>query len=174
MFERLIDLAVEFIQLAQIFFYIDYYEAAVVLRCGKYNRTVWAGPHWIAPLALEDAITVNVKPEPMFLDTQSVHTLDDYLINIQIGITFEVTVPKTFLLDYEDTEDILALLVSGCVTEAIQRSTWKEMQDGTWAKGLKAKANKKARKRGALIGEIVVTDLANGDADRLWIEGVVL
>jgi hypothetical protein len=58
--------------------------------------------------------------------------------------------------------------------EAIESHTWKEIHSGVWTKGLRTKANKKARKRGAYIDELIIQDLANGDANRLWIEGVEL
>lgn len=172
MFERLIDLLVEFVELFQFFMYVDEFEGAVVLRFGKYHRTLGPGAHWILPFGMEDAISVNIKPEPMYLDVQSLHTEDQYLINIQVGFTYKVTCPKTFLLDYEDTEDTIALLVSGFVTEAVHDTSWADLRDGIWLRALKKRANRAASKRGALIDEVIVQDLASGSADRLWLEGV--
>lgn len=172
MFERLIDLLVEFVELFQFFMYVDEFEEAVILRFGKYHRTVGPGAHWILPFSMEDAISVNIKPEPMYLDVQSLHTEDQYLINIQVGFTYKVVSPKTFLLDYEDTEDIIALLTSGFVTEAVHNTTWTDLRDGLWLRDLKTRANRAARKRGAVIDEVIVQDMASGSADRLWIEGM--
>jgi regulator of protease activity HflC (stomatin/prohibitin superfamily) len=174
MLDKLIDLLVQFVELGQIFFYVDHYNKAVVLRFGKYHRTVGPGPHWMLPLGVEEIMDVNVKPEPQYLDTQSVHTKDEYLVNVGVGYTIRVTEPRTFLLEYEETDQAIALLISGLVYEALRASTWKEVHDGTWFRGLKAKANKKARKRGALIEELVIHDLASGDANRLWVEGIEL
>lgn len=174
MFEKLIDLLVQFVELFQIFIYVDHYDRAVVLRFGKYHRTVDSGFRFLLPLGMEDVIDINVKPEPQYLDPQSIHTKDEYLTTVQVGYTLRVTDPKTYLLEYEDTDIAIALLVSGMVHDAITGHTWKEVHDGTWLKGLKAKANKKARKRGAFIEELVVQDLASGEANRLWVEGVEL
>jgi len=173
-FERLVDLIVEFAQLFQFFFYVEHYEQAVVLRFGKYSRTVGPGPHWIWPASMEDAISVNIKPEPMYCDTQSLTTSDGYIINLQVGFTLRVTDAKTYLLDHEHTDDTIAMLLSGIVADKVAASTWEDVHSGDWRKGLRAKANKKARKRGALIIELIVQDLASGDANRLWIEGVEL
>jgi len=174
MFERLIDLLVEFIELFQFFVYIDEFEGAVVLRAGKYHRTLGPGAHWIIPFGVEDLIDVNTKPEPLYCDPQSLHTKDQYLVNIQIGFTYRVTCPKTFLLDYEDTEGAIAMLISGSVTTAVHRTKWNDLRRGVWLRSLKTQANRIANKRGAEVEEIIVQDLANGDANRLWIEGVEL
>lgn len=174
MFEKLIDLLIEFIGLFQVFVYVAEFEGAVVLRAGVYHRTLGPGFHWIVPLGIEDLIDVNIKPEPLYLDTQSLHTKDQYLVNIQVGFTYRVTCPKTFLLDYEDTEGSIAMLISGCVTTAVHRTSWNDLRRGVWLRSLKTQANRIANQRGAEVEEIIVQDLANGNANRLWIEGVEL
>jgi regulator of protease activity HflC (stomatin/prohibitin superfamily) len=172
-FERLVDLITEFAQLFQVFLFVDQTDEAVVLRAGVYNRTIGPGFHWIWPI-WEDYIDVNVKPEPLYCDPQSLHTKDQYLVNIQIGYTYRVTCPKTFLLDYEDSEGAIAMLISGCVTTAVHRTKWNDLRRGVWLRSLKTNANRIANKRGAEVEEIIVQDLANGSANRLWIEGVEL
>ena len=174
MFERLIDILIEFVELFQFFVYIDEFDRAVVLRAGRYNRTLEPGLRFIIPLAIEDVITVNIKPEPVFLDNQSVHTSDDYLINIQVGMSFRVTNPKTYLVDYEDTEDLIRLLVNGLVAHAVKAASWREANNPNFIPDLRKQANKIARKRGAFIDDLVLIDLANGRADRLWHEGISL
>jgi hypothetical protein len=174
MLDRLIDVGLQFIQLGQCWHYIDQFEKAVVLRRGLYHRTFEPGWRGCWPLAFEKVITVNVKPEPMYLDPQSVHTQDDYLVNVQVGLEYKVICPKTFLLDYENTEDTIAMLISGCVADAIQQAKWCDLRSGVWCKGLKVRANRIARKRGAHIDNLIIQDLASGAANRLWIEGVEL
>lgn len=173
MFEKLVDLIVEFMELFRVFVFVVHSDEAVILRAGKYNRTIGPGFHWIWPI-VEDLIDVNVKPEPLYCDTQSLHTKDQYLVNIQVGYTYRVTCPKTFLLDYEDTENIIAMLISGSVTQAVHKTTWKDLRNELWLRDLKTAANRHARKRGAVVEEVILQDLANGDANRLWIEGVEL
>ncbi len=174
MFEKLLDKLIEFIGLFQVFLYVDQFEEAVILRAGVYHRTLGPGAHWIIPLGVERSIDVNIKPEPLYLDTQSLHTKDEYLINIQIGFTYRVTCPKTFLLDYEDTEGAIAMLISGSVATAVHRTKWSDLRRGVWLRSLKTAANRIANQRGAEVDEIILQDLANGDANRLWIEGVEL
>ena len=172
MFDRLIDLVVEFIELFQFFAFIDEFEEGVILRQGRFHRVVGPGLRWIIPFSQEDIITVNVKPEPMYLDLQSLHTADGYICNIQIGIIWRVTDAKVFLIDNEDTEDIVGMLSSGVVSRSVQGCKWTAITDPGYPDTLKAPINRKVRKRGAEIDEVVVQDFAAGSASRLWHEGV--
>lgn len=172
MFERLIELLIEFIELFQFFVYIDEFDRGVVLRTGKYARTIEPGLRLVIPMGIERVIMVNIKPEPVLLDNQSVHTKDDYLINLQVGMSLRVRDPKRYLIDYEDTENLICMLVNGLVAHAVQEHTWKEVNKPSFIPDLRKGANKIARKRGAFIDKLVLIDLANGNADRIWHDGV--
>ncbi len=174
MLDRLIDILIEFVELFQVFIFVDEFEEGVVLRRGRFHRTVKPGMRWILPLGQEDVIVVNVKPEPMYLDLQSLHTQDGYISNIQVGIIWRVTDVKVFLIDNEDTEDMVGLLSAGVVSASVQGCKWAEIVDPVYAGTLKAPMNRKVRKRGAEIDEVIVQDFAAGTAGRLWHEGISL
>ena len=172
MFDKLIDLVVEFIELFQVFVFVDEFEEGVVLRRGRFNRTVKPGMRWILPLGQEDIIVVNVKPEPMYLDLQSLHTEDGYACNLQVGVIWRVVDVKLFLVENEDTKDIVGMLASGVVRDSVQGCKWTELTEVGYPNTLRAPMNRKVRKRGAEIDEVVVQDFAAGTANRLWHEGI--
>ena len=172
MLDRLIDLIIEFFELFQIFFFVDEFEGGVVLRQGRFHRVVGPGFRWIIPFGQEDVIVVNVKPEPMYLDVQSIHTADDYASNIQVGIIWRVTDVKTFIIENEDTDVMVGMLCSGVVWSSILGCKWTEIRDPGYPHTLKAPMNRKVRKRGAEIDEVIVQDFASGGADRIWHEGI--
>ena len=171
MFNRLIDLLIEFIGLFQLYTFVDQYEQGVVLRCGKYHRTVGPGLRWIIPAGFEEVITNNIKPEPMYLDIQSLHSADGYAVNVCIGMEYQIVDIKVHELDFEETATTVALLACGIVAESVQKLKFKELGP-EWVKTLKAPINRKARKRGGEITEIALQDLSNGDAVRYWHEGI--
>ncbi len=177
MLNRLIDILVQFVGLFRIYTYVDQYEEGVVLRCGKYKRTVGPGFRWLWPALVpwlaEQIITANVKPEPMCLEIQSLITLDSYAVNLCIGMEYQIIDIKAHELDFEETADTIALLACGVVAESVQKLKFKELGAG-WAKTLKAPINRKARKRGAEITEIALQDFSNGEAVRYWHEGIEL
>jgi membrane protease subunit HflK len=173
-FDRIVDLLIQFMELFQVFVFIDAYEKGVVLRQGKFNRVVEPGLRWIIPFGQEEVLVANVKPEPMYLDVQSLHTADDYACNIQVGLIWRITDIKEFLIENEDTEDIVGMLCSGLVTRSVHANKWTALRKDGYAGSLKAPMNRKVRKRGAEIDEVVVQDFAAGHASRIWHEGIAL
>lgn len=172
MWSKLFDFFVQFITFFQLWTYVDQSDEAVVLRVGKYKRTIRPGLRWLIPFGIEDIITVNVKPEPQYIDNQSVHGKDDWLWNFQIGIELRVTDPRLYLIENDETEDLIKMLVANEARKAVQGSTWREVNNPDFIEGIKKRARAIARKRGAEIVDVVLVDLANGSADRLWHEGV--
>jgi len=174
MFDRLIDLIVQFIELFQVVVFVNHYEEGVILRRGKFHRTVTSGWWWVQPAGQDELLVTNVKPEPMYLDVQSLHTKDDYACNIQVGIIYRITDVKLFLLENEDTPDIIGMLCAGVVSKSVTGNKWTALREDGYADSLRAPMNRKVRKRGAEIDEVVVQDFASGHASRLWHEGIAL
>jgi regulator of protease activity HflC (stomatin/prohibitin superfamily) len=172
MFDRLLDLAIEFVELFQVFVYIDHWDRGLVMRCGKYHRTVDPGLRWVLPLGIEDIIDVNVKPEPLYIDNQSIHALDDYLINVQVALSFRITDPKVYALEWEDTDVLLNIMVADLIAKAIKAAKWADIRDGSFLHDVEIKAKRKARKYGLKILELNLIDCANGSANRLWHDGI--
>ena len=172
MFDKLIDIFIEFIGLAQIYFFVDQFDRAVVLRCGKYHRTVGPGPHCIMPLGLERSVSVNVVPEPLYIATQSAYTKDDCIAHFQIGLIWRVGTPKKFLVDNEDSEVQVGLISAGHLRNTINNTKWAEIGTDAFLDEAKYLINKKLKRIGANIVRLELTDLASGAADRLWVDGV--
>jgi len=174
MFSRVVDLLIDFIEMFQCWIYIDQYDEGVILRQGKFHRVVGPGFRWIIPFAQEECIATNTTPEPMYLAVQSLHTADDYAANIQVGIIWRVTDIKLFLIDNENTDSMVSLLCAGVVSKSVTGNKWTALREDGYADSLRAPMNRKVRKRGAEIDEVVVQDFAAGYASRIWHEGIAL
>ncbi len=166
-----LELLLRFIGLFQCWTYIQPYEETVVMRCGKFVR--WHGPGWVWlwPLGVSDNIAENVKPEPVQLEVQSLHSSDGYAVNIGVGMEYEIVDMRVHTLDFEDTQATNTMIAAGVVTDMVQGSKFKDIDDDL-VKGLRASINRKIKKRGAHITEMVLTDLSNGEAARYWHEGI--
>lgn len=174
MLDRLIDLGIQFISLFQCWVYVDEFERGVILRLGRFHRTVEPGMRWVLPLGIERILTANSKPDPLYLDIQSLETSDGYQCNIQVGIIWRITDIRLFLIENEQTEQMVSMLASGIVSHTVQSSKWTQIRDPGYAASLRPLMNKKVKKRGAAIDEVVIQDFSNGTANRLWIEGVTI
>lgn len=172
MLDRLLDLIIEFIGLFQVFFYVDDFEGAVVLRFGVYHRTLYKGPHWVLPLNMETVIGTNIRPEPMFIDTQSCHTKDGFIANYCVGLIWKVENPKKFLVDNEDSMTQIALIGAGLMRELVTMNTWKQCEPPEFMSAYTVTLNRLLRKLGARVTAAKLIDLASGRADRIWLDGV--
>ena len=172
MFDKVIDTIIQFISLFQCWTYIDEFEKGVILRLGRFKRVVNPGPRYLLPLGIDRVLTTNSKPDPLYLDLQSLHTADEYKVNIQIGIIWEVVDPKMFIIDNENTETMIGMLCSGVVLEAIQETNWSKAREEGFAAKLKGPMNRRIKRTGARILDVVFQDFTAGEADRLWHEGI--
>ena len=166
-----IELLIRFVGLFQCWTYIQPYEEALVMRCGKFSR--WHGPGWcwLIPLGIEDNTAENVKPEPVQLEVQSLATLDDIAANICVGMEYEIVDLKTHTLDFEESQTMNTMVAAGVITNMVQKHKFADINDDL-VKKQRTIINKKIKKRGAHITEMVLQDLSNGEAVRYWHEGI--
>lgn len=173
MFDRLIDLIVKFITLFQCWTYIDPFEETLVIRAGKFHRHRGPGWCWLWPLGYESNIAENVKPEPVSLDIQSLHTSDHYAVNISVGAEYEIFDLKAHTLDFEESHATNCMIAAGVITKMVQQSKFSELNDDL-VKSLRSTINRKIKKRGGRFTELALQNLSNGAAVRYWHEGIDL
>ena len=172
MFDRLIDLIVKFIGLFQVYTFIAQYEEGVVLRCGKYHRTVKPGWRWILPLNLESVLTDNVVPTTTALGVQSLHTIDGRHINIKGVLFWKITDIRRVLLDVEDADGVLADASRGYISEMVADHTWDEIRSPKFVRNLKSKIQEQAREWGIRVMKVYISDCSKTRAIRMWHEGL--
>lgn len=172
MWLKLFDFVAGFFRQFQCWMYVAQFDRVVILRKGIFHRVLEPGARGIIPMSVETAITVNVVPEPVYLDIQSLSTKDDHECNIQIGFTWRIVDPRTFTLDFEDTEDIVTMLTGGIVTEKVQATKRKDIKTKGFAKRLRKPFNRAVGKYGVVIDKVVMQDFSAGGAKRIWHEGI--
>jgi len=116
-------------------FLIDPAEEGVVLRFGKYSRTVGEGPHW-APKFIEEVIIVNVQSirnQDIGFRSQGdsrsrvpnealMLTEDENIIDIQFAVQYRVKDAADFVLKVVDPELTLRQATESAVREIVGRS----------------------------------------------------
>ncbi len=172
MFDRLFDLIIEFVGLFQIYTFIDEYEEGVVLRCGKFHRVVGPGFQWVLPFNFEEILVENVVPTTTELGVQSLHTSDNYHINIQGVLLWKITDIRKILLDVEDADDALSDAATGYISEMVAEHTWEEIRCSTFPKRLKSNIQEQAREWGIRVMKVYISDCSKSRAIRLWHEGL--
>ena len=168
MLDRLIDLVIQFIKLGQIYIFVDQYEEGVVLRCGKYKRTVGPGLHWLLPLNFETCLTDNVVMATDELDVQTLTTKDNKTINIALVLTWKITDIRRILLDVEDADDALTDAAAGYLGDMVETHTWAQIRKPEFVLTLKKQIQQQAREWGIKVIKVKCSQKAIGRGYKLW------
>jgi regulator of protease activity HflC (stomatin/prohibitin superfamily) len=166
-FDKLIDLIVQFIHLFQFFFVIRCYERAIVLRFGKMHRLANPGLHWKFPFNIEVYLSANVVPETMIIGPQSLTTKDGVSIVISSVVTFCIEDVQKFLLEVEGAHQVIEDSAVGIVSHFIVERTWGQLGDTDVGNELTKAVRRQAKRYGVEIINVQISDFTRSRSFRL-------
>jgi regulator of protease activity HflC (stomatin/prohibitin superfamily) len=108
----------------QIITVLDEWEEGVVLQLGKYRRTVKAGWWLHLPLTIDEIHVMNVRPDAMELDEQTLTTGDESEIIIKVVLMWSIFDIKKCTLDVEDAAETLEQISVGYVHDLVEVTDW--------------------------------------------------
>ena len=121
MFDKLIELIVNCIKIFFFLTTVREYEQSIVLRFGKFHRTLQAGTHFIWPFYIEEVLTAIVVLETINVGPQSLMTKDGFPLVVSSVVSYQVVDAKKFLLKVYEAknviEDSLFCVVSEIITQ---------------------------------------------------------
>lgn len=126
MFDKLIEWVLGFWDSIVPWEIVDTYEGGVILRFGKFSRTIAPGFNWKIPFA-EHAVTVKTCITTLPLGAQSLTTKDDKACSVATIVKYSIKDVKPFLLDIWDSVDVLQDVTKGAVKEIVNNHTWAEL-----------------------------------------------
>src|SRR3989344_5410776 len=106
------------------------YERAVVLRLGRYSRTVGPGWGWIGPI-FERFITVDLRVQTLDTAPQEVQTKDDVRLKVDIVSFIRVTNPKKVVLAVRNLNNAIIKLLQGEIRLTIGKMDLDEVIEET-------------------------------------------
>lgn len=175
MFDKLIDLIVQFAHLFHCFTYVRQYQRGVILRCGKLKRYLEPGFRWLIPLGVEEFILTTVVPEPMIVGPQSLTTKDGKRVVVHALFVVTVEDPIKFLLELEGGNVAALMLLHGTLADFVSRRTLGEL---TWSAEdedqrspshqLGIAARKLGRKYGFSVTHAQITELVECRSLRIY------
>jgi regulator of protease activity HflC (stomatin/prohibitin superfamily) len=127
MFDKLIDLIIQFIKLFQFWTVLAQYKGGIRLRLGKFNKVLKPGFHWMLPFNIDTAIWDNVVIETMRLKPQSLTTKDGKSIVVSSVVTFDIEDVVKFMLEVEGRNAIIEDSGYGATSSFIMEHTWDEL-----------------------------------------------
>lgn len=130
MFDKLVDILVEFVSLGKFWYVIEPYEAGVKTRLGKFVTVLEPGFHWCWPLGVDHITTEHTVPRTHMLGPQSATTKDGKSIGFEAVITVRVRDIKAAILEVEHSEDAVRDSCAGTIGQVLGTATWADILDG--------------------------------------------
>lgn len=167
MFDKLVDLIVQFIELFKFWVIITDWEQGIIMRWGKFHRMAHSGWHWRLPFNLETTYYTNVNMLTRIVGPQSLTTKDGRSLIISVVITEQVEDAKKFLISTTHGRSIIEDSTYGAVATVIHDKTWQELQDMDLARTLEITVRRQAKKYGVDIIQLQLVDFTLSKSFRL-------
>lgn len=144
---------------------VDAWEEGVVLRNGKYLKSVTAGL-WRKIPWVDKIITTPVVITTMDLPAQSLTTFDKKAVTVSAVIKYKVTDAKVFLLEVMDTKDALGDTTMGIIARLVLDSDYEDLKGNSINNEITKKARAEAKKYGIYIEQVTLKDIIQAIAIR--------
>lgn len=159
MFDKLIEIISNSFEQTLPVIVIRDYEMGVLLRKGKYKKTLSPGLHLKIPF-LDEVISQHVVVTTLSLPPQSLYTKDKNNVVVKGVVKYRISDVKTFLLEVYDAQDAISDMIQSIIKNIIMDKTVDECTDQELDNTLTKKARVEARKWGVEIQQVTLTDLA--------------
>jgi regulator of protease activity HflC (stomatin/prohibitin superfamily) len=159
MFDKLIDLLINWFSYITPAVIIPNYEQAVLLRFGHFKKVLSPGFHVKLPI-FDEVISQHVVVTTLSLAAQSLYTKDKQNIVVKGVIKYKIADVKIFLLEVFDAQDALADMTQSIIKNIIISSPLEQCIDPEMDNVLTKKVRVEARKWGVDIQQVTLTDIA--------------
>lgn len=167
MFDRLFDIVIQFLDLFKPFKVINEFERGVVLRLGKYQRTVEPGFHWILPFNIDKVLVDKVVPRTVNLGAQGLTTLDGKSITVSAVVTAQLRDVRRALLEVEHVDEALMDSCYATIGDLIVAHDWDTVRTPEFTDTVTKACRKQAWRYGVEILKIQFADRTPTKAIRL-------
>ncbi len=103
-------------------FIVDPAEQAVIMRFGKYVRTVGPGPHWI-PRLVESKSVLNVERVSDYSYSAQMLTKDENLVSVAVAVQYRIGDLEDYLFNVADVEESLKQATSSALRQVVGTTT---------------------------------------------------
>jgi len=159
MFDKLVDLLVQWIEQLLPVVIIPSYEEGVRLCFGKFRKVLSPGIHFKIPFA-DEILRQHVVVTTISLPAQSLYTLDKQNFVVKGVIKYKIADVKTFLLEVYDAKDALSDMTMSIIKNIVISIPAEMCIDPELDALLTKKARVEAKKWGVEIQQVTLTDVA--------------
>ena len=159
MFDKLVELIINWIDRLLPLVIIPSYEEGVQLRFGKFRKVLHPGIHFKIPFG-DEIIHQHVVVTTLSLPAQSLYTLDRQNFVVKGVVKYKISDVKTFLLEVYDAKDALSDMTMSIVKNIVISIPAEKCIDPELDNLLTKKARVEAKKWGVDIQQVTLTDVA--------------
>src|SRR6185312_6895695 len=167
MFDKIIEVILQFLDLFCFWFINADYEGSLVLRFGIFNRIAKRGFNWKYPFNIEKVLSTNIAIRTLRVEPQSIMTVDGKEIIISAVITYKVEDIKLFLIDVEGDKEVLDDSTFGIISEFVRSKTLTELIEINIANEISKKTRIVAKKYGVNVISVQLRDFTKSRSIRL-------
>ena len=167
MFDKLIDLIIQFIDLFRFWTILTDWEQGIILRLGKFHRMAKQGWNFRIPSNIDICYYTSSNMMTRVVGPQSLTTKDGKSLIISVVITEQVEDVKKFLMTATHGRSIIEDSTFGAVATVIHDKTWQELQDMDLARTLEITVRRQAKKYGVDILQLQLVDFTLSKSFRL-------
>ena len=166
MLERIFDFIASSWNVIKPWVVVADYEGGVVLRFGRYDRTLEPGLHWKLPLA-DSTITTSTVITTMALRPQTLTTRDDLSVVISAIVKYHIADVRAYLLDIWDSADVLNDVTLGAIKEIVASVEYTDLQKLEIEEKVLDFVRAEAEKFGVHVHKVTFSDLGKVRSIRL-------
>lgn len=160
MFDKLIDILLQFVGFFKFWRVIPYDKIGVKLRWGKNPTELESGFHWILPFEIDHVEAFVVKPEWTASTAIHVTTSDEKTITVGPTLGYRIVDPIKWRYEVNGAESNLQNIVRWCAAEILTDCDYKEcMKKPVWTK-IKNKIKEKTKPLGIEVEDFGLIDLS--------------
>lgn len=172
MLAKLADFLLQFLDLFKFMVVVKAWEVGVVLRLGRYSRTLQPGPHLVWPLAIEQVATEWSVPIVRPLAPQSLTTLDGKNVVVSGVLTYRCVDAQKMTCEVGGHETVVQDSATGVIAQHVTRATWKDLGSDAFLRAVTRAVNRQARRWGLAVDRVQFSDIAQCQTIRLVGRGV--
>lgn len=145
---------------------IDQFEKGVLLRLGKYNKTLEPGLHGKLPI-IDAVLTVEAVQTTLRIQPQTLTTKDGVTVTTSAVLRYEIHDPKSFLLDVWEGRDAVNDIALAEIKQTVTDSNWEDLRKSEAEKEIIKNIRRSIKDYGVAVKKFGFADLARMKTIRL-------
>ena len=167
MFDKLVDLVVQFLDLFKPLRVVHAYQQAVLLRRGLFVRTLGPGWHLVIPLGVDEVICESVVTDTTRTGVQALTTADDVSVSVSVVVTWRVRSARKLLLQVVGKEQAMLDAATGVIARHVVGARWADLASEEFLDTITSEIAARAKKWGIVVDEVTWHDLVKAQTYRI-------